>query len=142
MNHESLPVKLIANGSTVAGSLLLVEAASPEDEEPCLLRLAFPSSEFTACGPDYFEALIRLRRELEPVGVQILVNGASRDVWPSAMARSMGLGLKAYRMRMGHQALRSDLVPIFELHPDSQPCSIAEQERYREQWFASLGSAA
>lgn len=142
MNHESLPVKLIANGSTVAGSLVLAEAASRENEEPCLLRLAFEASEFTARGPDYFEALIRLRRELEAAGVQILVNGASRDVWPFAMARSMGLGLKGYRMRLGHQARWSDLVPIFELHPESQPCSIAEQERYREQWFASLGCAA
>jgi hypothetical protein len=58
------------------------------------------------------------------------------------MARSMGLVLKAYRMRLGHQALKSDLVPIFELHQESQPCSIAEQERYREQWFGSHGSAA
>ena len=142
MNNESLPVKLLVNGSTIAGSLLVAEAEASEEEEACLLRLAFEARNFSACGPDYFETLIRLRRELEAEGVQILLNGASRDVWPSAMARSMGLGLKAYRMRLGHQALSSDLVPIFELHPESQPCSIAEQEHYREQWFASLGSAA
>jgi hypothetical protein len=142
MNQEVLAVRLVASGTTIDGALELSEEPSSGAEEPCVLRLSCAAGEFSAKGPDYFEALIRLRRDLEAGQVQILVNGASRDVWPSAMARSMGLGSRAYRMRLGHQARTSDLVPIFELSAASEPCSIAEQEQFREQWFASLGNAA
>ena len=142
MNQEALAVKLLASGTTIHGTLVLEERAAAGAEEPCSLRLSCQAGKFEATAPDYFEALVRLRRDLEHRGLQILVNGASRDVWPSAMARSMSLGLQAYRMHLGRQALKSDLVPVFELAPESQPCSVAEQELFREQWFASLGSAA
>jgi hypothetical protein len=37
-----------------------------------------------------FEALVRLRRQLEPDGLMIAVQGARRDTYPSGMARDMG----------------------------------------------------
>jgi hypothetical protein len=45
-------------------------------------------------------------------------------------------------MRLGQQARTVDLVDIFALDPESHPCSVAEQQRFLEQWFASLGAAA
>lgn len=142
MNQQVLAVRLVASDTTIDGTLVLEERTSVDAEEPCSLHLSCQAGEFDATASDYFEALVRLRKELERQDLQILVNGASRDVWPSAMARSMSLGLQAYRMCLGRQALTSDLVPTFELAPESQPCSVAEQELFREQWFASLGSAA
>ncbi len=142
MNREVLTVKLEIDGEVVSGKLIVGEIAMQEAGELCTLSLSCQVGEFNANGPDYFEALVRLRRQLEAMDMQIMLNGASFDVWPSAMARSMGLGLQAYRMRLGKQARQADLVPILELHPESRPCSIAEQERYRDQWFKSLGSAA
>lgn len=47
---------------------------------------------------DAFEALWRIREQLEPLGWRIGVAGAQADVWPSGMARDQGGGLSAYRM--------------------------------------------
>jgi len=138
----SLPIKLLVNGSATTGMLSTAESESPEEAEPCSIELVLQERHFAAAGSDFFEALVRLRQQLEPLGILVCVNGASRDVWPSAMARSMGAGRKAYRMKLGYQARTTDLVEIFALDPESHPCSVVEQERFLEKWFASLGGAA
>ncbi|HEX4287774.1 MAG TPA: hypothetical protein VH021_02595, partial [Trebonia sp.] len=51
---------------------------------------------YTATGPDMFEALVRLRRQLEPDGLTVAVQGARRDTHPSGMLRDMGGGLQVY----------------------------------------------
>lgn len=89
-------------------------------------------------GSDYFEALIGARRSLEAEGLLLCLVGAEKDVWPSAMARSMAGGAKAYRMTPGKQALMADLVDIFA--ESARPVRIQEQEAFRDAWFNSLGS--
>ena len=42
-------------------------------------RLGNYTCPYTATGPDMFEALVRLRRQLEPDGMMIAVQGARRD---------------------------------------------------------------
>ena len=140
--QPSLPVKLLLNGGATTGRLAIAESDSPQEAALCFIELELQHGRFSAKAPDFFEALVLLRQQLEPQGVLICVNGASRDVWPSAMARSMGAGRRAYRMRLGHQARTDDLVDIFALAPESQPCTVAEQERFRDQWFRSLEGAA
>ncbi|MFS0732161.1 hypothetical protein ABC304_09150 [Microbacterium sp. 1P10UB] len=54
-----------------------------------------------ASADDAFEALWRIREELEPLGWRIGVAGAQADVWPSGMARDQGGGLSAYRVGGG-----------------------------------------
>ena len=44
-------------------------------------------------------ALVRLRRQLEPNGLMVAVQGSRRDTYPSGMARDMGGGLQVYIMR-------------------------------------------
>jgi hypothetical protein len=55
-----------------------------------LSRLGSYTCPYTATGPDMFEALVRLRRQLEPDGLMIAVQGARRDTYPSGMARDVG----------------------------------------------------
>jgi hypothetical protein len=44
---------------------------------------------YTATAPDVFEALVRLRRQLEPGELMVAVHGARRDTCPaSALARA------------------------------------------------------
>ena len=38
---------------------------------------------YTATAPDVFEALVRLRREVEPDGLMVAVQRARRDAYPS-----------------------------------------------------------
>lgn len=106
----------------------------------CEVVLIFEGQRFAGQAEDYFDALIAVRKPLEEQGYLIGVYGASRNVWPSPMSRSMGGGIKAYKMELGRQALSQDLVNIFDSGADLIPATIAEQEQYKEDWFSSLRS--
>jgi hypothetical protein len=93
---------------------------------------------YVGVAEDFFGALLDVRTQLEANGLLIGVRGASRDVWPSAMSRQMGGGLKAYRMVPGKQALSQDLVDIFEVSAEVAPATIRDQIAFRDAWFKSL----
>ncbi len=116
--------------------------ASEADAIPYSLTLEVDGERFESAGDDLFECLLAVRRSLEERAMQIRVNGACINVWPSGMSRSMGGGLRAYRMTLGEQAFMKDLVDIFDLASDGRPVSIAEQLQYRDDWFKSLGGGA
>ena len=65
-------------------------------------------------GEDFFEALKQLRLCLEQTGALLYCFGASENVYPSPMQKSMGPAISAYRMRLGSPALNRDIVDIFE----------------------------
>jgi hypothetical protein len=113
--------------------------ASETGEDLYRVEIVFDGQTFVGVGSDCFDALIEARRHLELQEILVCVEGARKDVWPSGMARSMGAGRKAYRMTLGKQALKSDLVDVFA--EALTPASIAEQEAYRHAWFESLGRA-
>lgn len=93
-------------------------------------------------GIDWFEAIIGIRQQIEPEGLLLNVYGASRNVWPSGMCRNMGMGLKAYKMQIGKQAEKSDLVSVFASGPDVEPATIEEQRNFKDAWFASFQAPA
>jgi hypothetical protein len=82
-----------------------------------------------------FEALVRLRRQLEPDGLMVAVQGARRDTYPSGMARDMGGGMKVYVMRPG-QPGRPDLVETLDDAPPDQMATVDEQRAFFEAWLA------
>ena len=86
---------------------------------------------------DQFGALMLLRLELEKINVQLLCNGARRDVFPSGMGRDMGGG-NGYLMKLGCRASSADLVGIFEYSDDPSLGSVAEQLAFRKEWRESL----
>jgi hypothetical protein len=140
MNAVPLTVQLLSASGVAPGELTYGERSSGEGPE-CWVRLVYGGRSFIGEGGDYFDALVALRKHLEAQGTLIRVNGAARNVWPSGMSRSMGGGLKAYRMTLGAQAGIADLVHIFESSVGVEPATIAEQENFRDQWFASLAAA-
>lgn len=83
-----------------------------------------------------FDALIVLRKQLESAGLRLLCAGARRDAYPSGMARSMGGARKAYIFGLGKPA--TELVDIFAEAQPEQVGTVDEQQRYRQQWMASL----
>ena len=137
MNSIPQTVELLRAGGAVQAELTYGE----HNSESCWVRLTCAAQSFVGEGSDYFDALVALRGQLEAQSTLIRINGASRNVWPSGMSRSMGGGIQAYRMTLGSQARTADLVHIFECAAGIEPATIAEQERFRDQWFASLGSA-
>jgi hypothetical protein len=94
---------------------------------------------YTATGPDMFEALVRLRRQLEPDGLTVAVQGSRRDTYPSGMARDMGGGMRVYIMRPGHPARRKDLVDLLDDAPPDQTATVDEQRAFFEAWLGERG---
>ena len=90
-------------------------------------------------GDDYFDCLTAVRRTLESEGAILLCQGARRDVWPSGMARSMAAGLKAYVLVNRRPPTPDDLVDIFDPAEPGDVGTVTEQERVRDEWFASIG---
>ncbi len=89
---------------------------------------------------DFFEALRQLRLDLEKSGALLCCFGASENVYPSGMQRDMGPAVGAYKMTLGAQALRRDIVNIFEADETVIPSTVEQQERFRERWFNSLSA--
>lgn len=89
-------------------------------------------------GADYFEALQQLRKRFERKNIELLCLGARKDVWPSAMSRDMGKGVKAYVCSLEKSS--SELVNIFAGDKHMIYSSVEEQVEYHKRWFASLGT--
>jgi hypothetical protein len=94
---------------------------------------------YTATGPDMFEALVRLRRQLEPDSLRVAVQGSRRDTYPSGMARDMGGGTQVYVIRPGLPARPEDLVETLDHAPLDQMATVAEQQAFFDAWQAEPG---
>lgn len=103
----------------------------------CRLSLEFGGQRLVAEEPDFFETLCRIREQLEPLDLRPYCYGASRNVFPSGMARDMGAGLKAYKLALGQPAQLSDLVDIFESADDIEVVTVPEQQAFFRKWLAS-----
>jgi hypothetical protein len=135
-------IVLHAAEEKLEGSLLQHEVVWREGRPRCRLELTYSDQTVEGIATDWFQALIEIRKQIEPRGVRLHVWGASRNVWPSGMARDMGLGRSAYRMQMGKPAERTDLVNVFATGPGIEPVTIAEQESFKDEWFASIERSA
>jgi hypothetical protein len=106
--------------------------------EVCHITFKYRGRSISASAEDFFDALSQIRLLLEPERLIPFCYGASLNVFPSGMSRSMGSGLRAYRLTMGHQALTKDLVSIFGSGPDVIPASVARQKEFFDDWIKSL----
>jgi hypothetical protein len=108
-----------------------------EESEPCILSLTYRDQTISVQASDYFEALCQIRLQLEAQQMQLLCYGASKNVYPSGMARDMGQGLRAYKLTIGKHATMADLLDIFATGTDIQPVTVEEQRRFYESWLTN-----
>ena len=114
------------------------EFIQSEKEDRCSLVCTYRGKRIEASADDFFEALCALRRQLQTDGLIPFCYGASLNVFPSAMSRQMSSGLSAYRLTLGKQALRADLVQIFAQGHDVIPASVEHQQQFFDDWLKSL----
>ena len=103
----------------------------------CLLICRYRDTTISAEAADFFDALISIRRQLQLEGLIPYCYGASLNVFPSAMARDMGQGLRAYKMTRGKHAKMADLVDIFDEGADVVPADVDAQEKFFRDWLGS-----
>jgi hypothetical protein len=106
-------------------------------EGRCLLSCEYRGMVLEASASDFFKALCDIRLRLEADGLIPFCYGASLNVYPSGMARDMGLGRVGYKLTMGRYARKQDLVSIYAEGPDVIPATVVRQREYFDQWLAS-----
>lgn len=126
-------INLIGGADDEAGLLCMEERG-----DNCWLSFTYRTKTIEACAADFFEAFCFIRLELEKEHLIPFCYGASLNVYPSGMARSMGGGVKAYKLRTGEQARTKDLVYIFSEGPDVVPASVLQQKDYFREWLNAL----
>jgi hypothetical protein len=98
------------------------------EREPWRVEVVTPSGSVVAAGgADRFRALLDVRRELEPLGLQLCCNGARLDVWPSGMSGQMSGGRRAYLRPGGRAPGKNDLVDIFDPAPRDRVGTVEAQ---------------
>jgi hypothetical protein len=132
------PAYLICRQGRVSiGEFWLWEEA-PQKPDQVRLDLHFAGEVITATADTFFDALADIRNVLEARGLRPRCLGASRNVYPSPMIRSMGCGDRAYRLKPGHQAKLEDIVEIFATDQEITPVSVEEQRQFYGEWLESL----
>ena len=129
--QHRIPLVGGADGETALFTLV-------ETGDDCEVQCKYRDIVVRSSAADFFEALCGVRRELAREGLVPLCYGASLNVFPSGMSRSMGGGLKAYRLTKGAQARMADLVEIFATGPDVIPALVETQVAFFSDWLASL----
>ena len=126
---EEFKIFIIGGEEGESGTLIVEERG-----DDCCLKFNYRGKTSESCALDFFEALCNIRLELEREKLIPLCYGSSLNVYPSAMGRDMGLGLKAYRMKMGCHVTRADLVDIFSSGSDVIPAYVSQQREFFEEW--------
>lgn len=132
--EESATIFLIGGGDEEQATFEWGEL----DDEQCRVRCTYRGKSIEADASDFFDALCGVREQLASEGLIPFCYGASLNVFPSGMSRSMGGALKAYKLTMGHPATIADLVHIFSDGPDVIPASVERQSEFFQDWIASL----
>ena len=139
MCSESYQIDVQTSDGNITPAELLVFEEVPGNPELVKLTLQFNGREISGIEDDYFLAMYAIRRVLEQEGALLRCYGACKNVYPSGMSRSMGGGVKAYKLTLGSPAKIADLVSIFDTGPDVVPVTVAEQEDFFKRWIKSFG---
>ena len=133
MTWEEVTVPAMRAGAPVTSNIrfsvgdeCVVEAAVGDDLRP------------RGEGPDLFEALASVRRDLERYDVVLACNGSRQDVFPSQMQRQASAGRSAYVLTIPRSAVRPEMVDIFAPAPGSAVlASVADQRAWFDRWTRS-----
>lgn len=139
MEHEVRPIEVLFPDKRIETAEFWLYEEDFEIPDNVILSLKMSGDEFNSSNTDFFEAMCDIRRHLEKMDMLLLCYGSSRNVFPSSMSRSMGYGVKAYRLVLGEPARTNDLVSIFDSGPDISPVSVDEQKHFYHTWLTSLG---
>lgn len=134
--RESRIVKVQLADGRITGAELYFFAKYASESYPggAYLELHIENAgSFYGESHNYFDALINLRKELEPLQVKVLCFGARKDVWASGMQRDMGAGLSAYLLSAEDEGRKPEQ-SIFDYALPETIGTVDEQQKYFENW--------
>jgi hypothetical protein len=128
---------ILVGGAVDVPATIVATSNGPDD---CHITVSYRGKRLDGKGIDFFAAFQQVRMQLEGKGLIPSCYGASLNVWPSGMCRSMGQGMLGYRLKLGSCTSREDIVRIFDAGPDVVPTSVAEQRKFFEEWGRSVAA--
>ncbi|MGY1451144.1 hypothetical protein ACW582_28790 [Pseudomonas chlororaphis] len=116
------------------GSLRSVEIAY--DMQIPSIHINLENSEHVFHGANLFSCLIELRKAFPEI--TFFCKGAKKNVYPSRASSQMSAGLMAYELQQGTQALRVNIVNIFDYEDQDLTNDPSVQLDFFKSWMASL----
>ncbi|SFD39297.1 hypothetical protein [Clostridium uliginosum] len=116
-------------------SNLIIEADEAETSDDILLFVKLDNNEIVGGSEGYFEAFKQLKDKLLDLNYGIKCKGSLPNVVQSGMAANSD---KIYVVELGKQALRKNLVSIYEYADIFEFSNSEEQDEFAEQWYSSL----
>lgn len=109
-----------------------------EKEGKVILHFFMEKLDVIKEGNNYFNALLKIRKELEARGVKLLCKGCCYNVYPSPMFLDLCGGLIAYTMKMGKEIDRRESVNIFDECLLEEYATIEKQLEYCKGWYENI----
>jgi hypothetical protein len=103
-----------------------------------LVVLDGPLGRLESVERDYFEALVAIRRRLEPAGWWVAVQGARRTTYPSGVLRAQGGARNVYVLELGRPAQRAHRAMTFDDADPADLGTVDEQKDFYERWLGSV----
>lgn len=126
---DSVTILIIKNGKRQPAELLC------DSENLSITFVMEDGYRNSYSGDDFYKCLGHIREDHRDV--TFLCKGAKINVHPSSMSSQMSLGVKAYELTLGKQALRSDLVSIFDYEENNLTNESEVQEEFFMRWVES-----
>jgi hypothetical protein len=95
------------------------------------IKLKSNEIELCAEGSDYFDAFCSIRIQLEKYNLIPFCYASSLNHFPSGMSRTMGHGLKSYKLEL-NKSCTEEPVDIFGHGRDITPSTVNEQEHFHK----------
>ena len=91
-----------------------------------------------ASSGNLFDSLVSIRREMEKEAIFPLCNGARINLAVSSGGRQASATRRVYKVEIGQQAQRHNLVDIFEYAECDSVGTVEEQKEFNRKWVSSL----
>jgi hypothetical protein len=135
---ESTPVTLVRGDERQQAVIHWAWQGRSAHSEPYRAQLEWRGPPIDVGAGDMFEALVRIREQLEPQGWFVAVQGSRLDTFASGMQRDMAGGLSVYVMRMGEPARSEDVVETFAEADPGLLATVDAQRRRVAEWTRSV----
>jgi hypothetical protein len=131
-------VRLVSGGERQEATIRWGWQARNGPEELYWAQLEWAGPRVDVAADDLFEALVRIREQLEPHGWFVAVQGSRLDSFPSGMQRETAGGLRVYVMRMGEPTRPEDVIETFAEADPSLLATVTAQRKRAEDWARSV----
>lgn len=115
-------------------NLIIVETET-ETSDDILLTVKLDNNEIVGSSESYFEAFKQLKDKLLELKYGLKCKGSLPNVVQSGMAANSD---KIYIVELGRQALRKNLVSIYDYADIFEFSNSKEQDEFAEQWYSSV----